>query len=180
MNGFDIALLILMGVLIVVGLMKGLIRILVGLAALVAAFVVAGMFHRPLADSLGGLDLSVEVLRLLSYLGLFIGVMLAGAVVAFLLRKLVKAAMLGWADRLAGAALGVAAAFLAFSFLVVPVVAYAPEGARVLERSTLAPYVLAVADLAARAAPDDLVDRFRERLEELRREWAEGRNPETV
>ncbi len=180
MNGFDIALLIFMGILVVVGLMKGLVRILVGFAALVTAFIVATMFHRPLAESLGRLDISVEILRLLSYLALFIAVMLAGAVTAFLLRSLVKAAMLSWADRLAGAALGVAAAFIAFSLLVLPLVAYAPDGARILDRSILAPYVLVVADLAAQAAPDDLVGRFRKQLGNLKEQWAEQRRAEAV
>lgn len=180
MNGFDIALLIVMGILAVLGLMKGLVRILVGFAALVAAFLIASRFHRPLAAGLDGLDVSIEIVQLFCYLGLFIAVMLAGAVVAYLVRKLVKVAMLSWADRLGGAALGVAAAFLAFSLLVVPVVAYAPDGAGVLERSVLAPYVLAVADLAARVAPDDLVDRFRERLGELRDQWAKDSRFEAV
>jgi len=180
MNGFDIALLIVMGILVVVGLMKGLVRILVGLAALVAAFIVASMFHRQLAESLGRLDISIEVLRLLCYLALFIGVMLVGAVLAFLLRSLLKVAMLSWADRLAGAALGVAASFIAFSLLVLPVVAYTPNGAGILDRSILAPYVLVVADLAARATPDDLVERFRERLGELKERWAEERRSEAV
>ena len=180
MNGFDIALLIVMGILVVVGLMKGLVRILVGFAALVAAFLVASRFHRPLAESLGRLDVSIEIVRLLCYLALFIAVMLAGAVLAFLVRKLLKVAMLSWADRLAGAALGVAAAFLAFSLLVVPIVAYAPDGAGILERSVLAPYVLVVADLAAQVAPDDLVDRFRQRLGELKEQWAKDDRPEPV
>jgi membrane protein required for colicin V production len=180
MNGFDIALLIVMGILAVIGLMKGLVRILVGFAALVAAFIIASRFHRPLAASLEGLDVSIEIVQLLCYLGLFIAVMLAGAVLGFLVRRLVKVAMLSWADRLAGAALGVAAAFIAFSLLVVPIVAYTPDGAGILERSILAPYVLVVADLAARAAPDDLVDRFRERLGELRERWAEDRKPVAV
>ncbi len=175
MNSFDIALLVFMGVLVVVGLMKGLVRILVGFAALVTAFIVASVFHQPLAESLGRLDLSIEILQLLSYLALFIAVMLAGAVLAFLLRKLVKVAMLSWADRLAGAALGVAAAFIAFSLLVLPIVAYTPWGTRILDRSVLAPYVLVMADLASRAAPDDLVDRFRKQLGELKEQWAEDR-----
>ena len=73
-----------------------------------------------------------------------------------------------------------AAAFIAFSLLVVPIVAYTPDGAGILERSILAPYVLVVADQAARAAPDDLVDRFRERLGELKERWAEERQSEAV
>ena len=180
MNGFDIALLIFMGILVVVGLMKGLVRILVGLAALVAAFFVASSFHRPLAESLGRLDISIEILRLLCYLALFIATLLAGAVLAFLLRSLLKVAMLGWADRLAGAALGVAGAFIAFALLVLPIVAYTPNGAGILNRSVLAPYVLVAADLAARAAPSDLVDRFRKQLGELKERWAEERRSEAV
>ena len=69
------SLLVLVGVLLVVGLIKGLIRILVGIGALVAAFVLASRFHEALAAGLQWIDLSIEVLRLLAYLGIFIGTM---------------------------------------------------------------------------------------------------------
>ncbi len=171
MNGFDMILLAAMGVLVVVGLMKGLVRILVGFGALIAAFVVASMFHQPLADRIRMFDLSVGVLRLICYVMIFIAVMLTGSVLAFFLRKVVKAAMLSWADRLAGAALGMASVFLAFALLILPIVAYAPGGSKMLSNSTLAPYVVVVADLAASIAPDDLVRKFREEIGELKDLW---------
>ncbi len=177
MNGFDIVLLASMGILVVVGLMKGLVRILVGFGALIAAFLVASMFHEPLADRLGLFDLPVGVLRLICYLLIFIAVMLAGSLLAFLIRKLVKAAMLSWADRLAGAAVGVAVAFLAFSVLVLPIVAYAPGGSSMLSHSTLAPYVLVVSDMAARFVPDDLVRKFRKEIGELKDSWKQEEEP---
>ena len=177
MNGFDMILLAAMGILVVVGLVKGLVRILVGFGALIAAFVVASMFHQPLADRFGMFDLSVGILRLLCYIMIFIAVMLTGSVLAFLLRKVLKAAMLSWADRLAGAALGVASVFLAFSLLILPIVAYAPGGSQMLSNSILAPYVVVVSDLAASIAPDDLVEKFRAEIGELKKFWNQEERP---
>ena len=171
MNGFDIALLVLLGVLVVVGLMKGLVRILVGLLAVVAAFFVASHGHRPLAERVGTVDLAPEVLQLLAYLALFVVVLLAGGVLAWLLRKILRVSMLGWADRLAGGALGLAVALLATALVLLPTVAYAPGGASWLAGSRLAPYVTAVADLAVQAAPDDLADAYRRGMDSLRQVW---------
>lgn len=171
MNGFDIALLVLLGILVVVGLVKGLVRILVGLLAVVAAFFVASHGHRPLAERVGNIDLAPEVLQLIAYLALFVAVLLAGGVLAWLLRKLLRVAMLGWADRLAGAALGLAMALLVTSLVVLPAVAYAPDGAEWLAGSRLAPYVTAVSDLAAEAVPAEFADAYRRGMDSLRENW---------
>lgn len=171
MNPFDIALLVLMGLLVVAGLVKGMVRIMIGLLALVTAFFVASRYHAPVADRFGVADASPEASMLVTYVLLFIGVLLAGSVVAWLLRKVLKAAMLGWADRLAGAAVGLVAALLTAALLVLPVVAYSPWGSGTLRGSVLAPYVAAVADLAVQAAPDDLAQRYRAGVESLRDAW---------
>lgn len=174
MNGFDVALLALACVLVLLGMIKGLVRILIGVAALVAAFAVAARFHEPLAERLAALaDLAVEPRRLIAWLLIFLGVMIAGGIAAWLARKLVKAAMLGWADRLAGGALGLVAATLAAALVVVPVVAYSPWGARLLGQSVLAPYVTVVADVANRIVPDDLSQRYRRQVDLLRQRWNE-------
>jgi membrane protein required for colicin V production len=184
-NGFDIALLMLACLLVLLGVIKGLVRILIGIAALVFAFALAARYHKPLADRLGaGLEIGAEPTMLISYVLIFIGVMLAGGLVAFLVRKLVKAAMLSWADRLAGAALGLVAAALAAALLILPVIAYSPWGEGVLRGSVLAPYVTVVADLANTLVPDDLSERYDRKIEELRRywrdEWLEQSDPESL
>jgi len=102
---------------------------------------------------------------------IFLGVMLAGGLLGFLARRLLKAAMLGWADRLGGAAVGFAAAMLAAALIVLPVVAYSPWGARALADSRLAPYIAVVAEVATSLAPEDLSSRYRERVRDLRRYW---------
>ena len=171
MNTFDIVLLGLACILVLVGVMKGLVRILIGVAALVAAFALAARYHQPLAARMSGIEIPSEALRLGAYVLIFIGVMLAGALLAYVLRKLLAAAMLSWADRLGGAALGLVAAALTAALLILPLVAYSPYRDRLLAGSYLAPYVTVVADVANTLVPDDLADLYRERVEELRDYW---------
>ena len=173
-NGFDIALLVLTGLGGFLGLIKGLTRLAVGLLALVAAFLLAAQLHAALAGRLTFLSLSPRALKLVAYLAIFLGTLLVGALVAWLLRKLLKAAALGWADRLAGGALGVACAVLAAALLVLPLLAYTASGESLLRDSRLAPYVTAVADLAKLVAPRELAQGYERRIAALRHAWLSG------
>ena len=83
--------------------------------------------------------------------------------------------MLGWADRLAGGAVGLVAALLAAALVILPVVAYAPSGAAVLRNSVLAPYVTVVADIANPLVPDRLSGQYRDKMESLRQYWQRRR-----
>ena len=171
MNGFDIGLLVLLGILIVIGLSKGLARLLIGIAALLGAFLLAAQFHQQFAAKLRWIDLGADIQKLIAYLLIFLGTMLAGGLVAWLMRKLLKAAMLGWADRLAGGAVGLVAALLIAGLLVLPLIAYSPFGERALKESMLAPYVTIVADLAKRLVPEELSKRYKSRVDDLREYW---------
>ncbi len=174
MNGFDVFLLVMACLLVLIGVIKGIVRILIGIAALVAAFALAAYYHQPLAARLGVLDVSEGVLRLIAYGLIFIGVMLAGGLIAYLMRKLIKASMLSWADRTAGALVGLVAAALVAALLVLPVVAYSPWGPTALGDSMLAPYIVGVAEAAATVAPPEMAERYREGVEDLRRIWDEA------
>jgi len=172
MNGFDIAVLVVAGVLALLGLLKGVVRILVGIAALIVAFLLASRFHQRLADL--WVEEPSRWLRVGAYVAIFLGVMLIGGWIAWLLRALFKAAMLGWADRLAGAALGLAAAAVGTALLIMPLVAYLPQGETVLTRSVLAPYLVVVSDAFNRLAPEEMSRYYRGGVEELRKRWGNG------
>jgi len=173
MNGFDIGLLVLLGLLVVLGLIKGLARVLIGIAAVVAAFILAAQFHHELSLKLSWIRIDDDLLKLLAYLLIFLGTMLAGGLLAWFVRRLLKAALLSWADRLAGAAVGLVAAVLVAGLVVLPVLAYAPFGERALRDSVLAPYVTIVADMAEGLVPDELSVRYKQRVEDLRAYWRE-------
>ncbi len=173
MNGFDIGLLILLGLLVLLGIIKGLARILIGLAALVAGFALAAVFHQELAIKLTWINVPANAQKLIAYVVIFFGTMIAGGLVAWLVRKLLKVAMLSWADRLAGGAVGFVVAMLVAGLLVLPLVAYSPLGERALRESLLAPYVTVVADLARRLVPAELSDSYNRRMQGLKEHWRE-------
>ena len=172
LNAFDVLLLIFVGLLVLLGVLRGLMRLLIGAVALIAAFVLATRFHEQVAVSMVRVvEMTEPTANLLAYLAIFLGTVLAGALVASVLGRLVKGVMLGWADRLAGGAVGFVAALLSAALVILPVVAYAPSGAAMLRDSKLAPYVTAVADIANHLVPDRLSAHYRDRMESLRRYW---------
>ena len=177
LNAFDLLLLVLVGLLVLLGLWKGFTRLLIGVGALAAAFMLAAQFHRLAATSiLAVMYMPTIAANLVGYLAILLGTMLAGALTGRIMRGLLKAAMLGWPDRLAGAATGFVAALLAAASIVLPVVAYVPSGERLLRDSVLAPHVTLFSDLATEMVPEELAAQYRERMGALRRFWREHRN----
>ena len=173
LNAFDLLLLVFVGLLVLRGLLSGLVRLLIGTAALVTAFVLAAQFHGPVAASMMRVvDLSEPTADLAAYVAILLGTVLAGSFVAARMgRRLQTKTMFTWVDRLAGGAVGLVAALLATALVVLPVVTNIPSGATLLRDSVLAPYVTVVGDVANRLVPDRLAERYRDRVESLRQQW---------
>ncbi len=178
LNAFDLLLLVLIGLLVLVGLLKGFTRLLIGIGALVAAFILAARFHGVGAAAVrGAMDMPEPAANLVGYLAIFLGTMLAGALLGRVMRGVLRAAMLGWADRLAGAGAGLVAALLAAALIVLPVIAYVPTGERLLRDSVLAPYVTLFADVATQLVPEELAEQYQERMDALRQYWSRRWDP---
>ena len=174
LNAFDVLLLVFVFLLVLRGVLSGLTRLLIGTAALIAAFMLATQFHGSVADIMVRIvDMPEPANELAAYAVIFLGTMLAGSLVASRLGRLRTMTMFGWADRLAGGAAGLLVALLSTALVVLPVVAYTPSGATLLRDSVLAPYVTVVADIANTLVPERLAERYRERTESLRQHWRE-------
>ena len=106
MTWFDYGVLTVLGLSLLLGAIHGLMREVVSLAGWIAAFVLATAFSGIVAvqmpESLGPL-----LSGLLSFLLIFIGVLLVSGMVGLVLSLLMRAVGLGFLDRLLGAAFGV-------------------------------------------------------------------------
>ena len=171
MNALDIGLAVLIAVGAAVGLARGLVRILIGILSLVVAFFLASRYQDAIAAVLIDRHVSQTPARIGAYILVFVATMIAGGLVAWVVGKILKLAMLSWADRLAGGALGIVGALLAAAFLVHPLVASSSSGSRLLATSKIAPYVSVVADVGNAAAPDAVARRYESGIESLRRVW---------
>jgi membrane protein required for colicin V production len=107
MNWADYCILGVLGLSVLIGLWRGLIAEVMALACWAAAFWVAWLFGDRLAASFTSVD--VPSVRLLLGYGLcFLVVLILGALLAFLLRKLVAGSGLSGTDRLFGMLFGLA------------------------------------------------------------------------
>ncbi len=104
MNWLDIVIIVAMVMAVFGGLKNGIIKGVVTLVGLILGIVLAGRYSETLGavlpQSWGG------AAEIVGFVIILILVMLVAAVVAFLLRNLLKAMLLGWVDRLGGAAFG--------------------------------------------------------------------------
>jgi len=86
----DIVLVIIIMVTVIIGLIKGFVRELIGVAAAVGGFVLAAYHYQRAADLLGGFIHNELAARFLGFLLIFFVVVIVGAILAFLLSKLMK------------------------------------------------------------------------------------------
>ncbi|MHB8053923.1 MAG: CvpA family protein [Candidatus Aminicenantales bacterium] len=86
----DIVLAIIITVTVIIGLVKGLVRELIGVAAAVGGFILAGYNYQRVADLLGGIIHNPTAARFLGFILILIIGLAVGALLSFLLSKLLK------------------------------------------------------------------------------------------
>ena len=117
MNWADYTILAVLALSVLIGLWRGLVSEVLAIACWVAAFWLAWLFGEPLAQRFGAVD--VPSVRLLLGYGLcFLVVLIAGALLAFVLRKLVAGSGLSGTDRLLGMFFGLARGWLLVTLAV--------------------------------------------------------------
>ena len=172
MNWLDVVLLVIFMISMISGAMKGLSRIILGLAATLLGMVLAVWFY----SSVGAYFLpyvnSESVANFCGFVTILLGTSLVGSLVSKAIAYFFKAVGLGWLDRLLGAGFGFARAALLAMGLLVGLVSFAPKppSTAVLE-SLAAPYVLEAAKLLIAVAPAEISGRFQASYQEIRARW---------
>jgi membrane protein required for colicin V production len=172
MNGFDGAVIVVGLVLCLVGAIKGAVKVAVGIASLVLAFVLAVWFDGVAGSLYAGVFAGEGARRIAGFATIFLGVLIVGTLIGWIVVKALAKAKLRWIDRLAGAALGAVATILMFGALAVPLAAYLPESSGLLRDSRLAPHVVRLARLIDGSVPESVRVRFRQRMGRLEQAWA--------
>jgi membrane protein required for colicin V production len=103
------------------------------------------------------------------YLLVFFGVLIAGALLAALLVRMLKIVGLSWADRLLGGACGLVRGFLVIVIVAMVFTAFAPKSLpRAMDESMCAPYIFGASRALAAATPYEIRDGFERAYRELR------------
>ncbi|MEX2226575.1 MAG: CvpA family protein [Dehalococcoidia bacterium] len=167
MNWIDAAIVIIFLFFIVTAFQAGLIREVIGITSVVLGVVLAGLFYDDVADSvLSPID-NETTAAVIGFLVIFIGIGLAGQLVAMLIHPAVVIMQLGIADQLLGAAFGAAKAFVIIEALLILFITYPRyDMEKRIDDSEFATAMLDAARPVLRILPDEFttnLDRFEER-----------------
>ena len=107
MEVIDIIILILIGVGVIQGLMKGSMKELASVVGFVAGLLLARALFGTVAEQLApALGTSITIAQILSFILIWVAVPIGCSLVASVLTKALEVVLLGWLNRLAGAMLG--------------------------------------------------------------------------
>ena len=118
MTVIDIAVLVIVGISILIGVLRGLVREVLALLAWVAAFLAANLLTPEIAKLLPQAMGKEEIRLLVSFVGVFIVVLIGLSMLAILASKLVRIVGLGPSDRVVGGVFGLARGVLVVMILV--------------------------------------------------------------
>jgi membrane protein required for colicin V production len=154
------------------GLRRGFARTVVGMVGLVAATLGAVWMYGTAASFFLDYVSHKTIAGLLGFFVVFGLISLAGSVVAWIVQKAVKAAGLGWFDRLLGAAIGLVQATLVAIAMIMALTAFSrnPPPKSVVE-SQIAPYVIGASEALVALAPRELRDEFDKSYDKVKKSW---------
>jgi len=158
-NWLDWILAIVLAASLVGAILKGFVRELISLAAVLAGLVIAALGYTYAAVWFEDLTRSHEVALGVGFLGLFVAVLIVGLLVSILARKLIKAAGLLWFDRFLGGVFGLVRGVAVDCIILMVMVAFSIK-MEAIQRSLLAPYVVTGARVIALAMPRGLRAQF--------------------
>lgn len=136
------------------GVIRGLIKELFALAAVVAGWIVASRYHLAAAGEFspiaGNEFLNSALAFVLLFLAAALGVRLLGAAI----HKVISDTPLGWLNRTAGAACGILVGTILVGILLMVLTIYLPGGQSVFDESVLYPHLTHVIELLAAILPE--------------------------
>lgn len=161
MNWIDILIVVTIAGIVLGAYAAGLIREVVTLIAAIVGIVIAGALYDDLAaDVLVFMD-DEDAAEAISFLILVGAVYLFGQIIAILLSRTASLLMLGWADKIGGAAFGVIKGLIIVQVLLIILAAYPSLGLdNQIAGSELAPYFLEDVDFLLWVLPDNFDSRI--------------------
>jgi membrane protein required for colicin V production len=176
-NWFDVVLAVIVIAAVVGGVRRGFARMAIGLVSLVVAVIAACWFYGSAGSLVADYVSHKAIANLLGFAVVFGLVMAVGAAAGWLLDRLIRFAGLSWANRLAGAAMGMLHALIVGMAIVTALMAFSrkpPPDA--VAGSRLAPFFVEASRTLAAMAPRELQDGFNKSYEEVKKIWNETLN----
>jgi membrane protein required for colicin V production len=120
----DAAIVVVILFFVMTGFQGGLVREMISFAASLAGLVVAGLFYEELRDSMFTSIDNQTVASAVAFLTIFVGIVVAGHVLAMVVHPVIQVLQLGMADQFMGAGFGAVKGFILVEALLILMVTY--------------------------------------------------------
>ena len=157
---------------VVISAIKGFVREVLGLASILLAILLAAWTYRRVSVLFKDVVKTENLALFFGFSVVFLGTLLAGFVVIWLITKFKKFAKLQWFDRLLGAAFGFVRGWALGSVIFLGLTAFDIQTERV-RSSEVAPYMLPGARVIAVVTPFEMKARFLVGYRAIERWWRE-------
>lgn len=167
-NLIDIFILVVLLITLILGIWKGFLRSLAGLASVVIGVVLATRYYPVVEPYLGRISsLDPQISMILSMVIIFVAVQAVFVVIRRILDALIDVTRLGWLDRTFGALIGLGAGFLVVSAVVELLLLGFPEWPMLRDSKLVRP-VDQLARKAVTLAPKSAQDQLQSLIEKLK------------
>jgi membrane protein required for colicin V production len=153
LNWLDIVIMVILAVSVLGGWKAGLIRAGLGWIGIIVGIVLAGDYYQDLAKPLGGI-FQGDLARVISFAAILVAAILLSYLIGLWLDNVVTVTLLGWVNRLAGAAFGLLAGAVVMGALIALWIKLVGTPGTV-ERSAIAPLLLDRFPLVLALLPDE-------------------------
>ena len=170
----DFIFLLILLVSTVLAVVKGLAREVISLVAVVGGLILAGFFYDVPGAWFERFTSTEALASLLGFFSIFIGCLILGALIAFVVNKFLKIVSLRWADRVLGGVFGFVRGWLIASILALALIAF-PVSPDSIAQSNLAPFLLAGSRTVVLLVPSELKERFYSQYQRVVHAWNQNR-----
>ena len=150
--------------------MRGFVREIYIVLAVLIGSILSAWFFRPVGNLFKDVVRTENVALFLGFSLIFVGTLVVGAVITWLVTRFMKLAKLQWADRLLGAAFGFIRGWMIGAVILLALTAFEVQTERV-RNSLLAPYFLPGSRAFAVITPYELKAKFLVGYRALDRWW---------
>ena len=167
MNSLDIVILLIMTVTLTISAIRGGVREVFSLAAVIAGFIFASNFYRYAADNVLQLTSHPEVNDLVSIAAIFLFTTILVSFIGGHIAQIVRKSKLkGW-DIMAGTAIGALKGLVISCLIVYVLTVFLPRDTAVFKGSYSFPYLSRMASYASPIAPAFFEDEFAKKMGEF-------------
>lgn len=173
LNTLDILILVILGFTLIRGIFRGFIGEISSIAGLIAGFFLANKHHTMLLPLVESIFPDPGIAQMLSYALVFCTGLVGVLTIAALLRHMLKIALLGGVDRLAGGLIGLLKGGLVCVLLVLLLTTFLTPQAEILTTSRIAPKINRFTTILSDLLPQEMRKEFELRSQPLRQTWRE-------